>query len=92
MFSRLFGKGREPAAQLPIVRNVTLGRSLKVDPLAWRRFGAEARFSLDRDTLEMTGERQFEFKRSRRGEVLPSGRAGSGSPFALRLYQVDAPR
>jgi hypothetical protein len=45
---------------------------------------------VDRDTMEMTGARQFEFKRSRRGEVLPSGRAGSGSPFSLRLDQVDA--
>jgi len=57
MFSRLFGRGREaPAAQLPVVRNITIGRSLKVDPLAWRRFGADARFSLDRDTLEIVAQ------------------------------------
>jgi len=47
---------------------------------------------VDRDTMEMTGEHELEFKRSRRGEVLPGGRAGSGSPFSLRLQQVDAPR
>jgi hypothetical protein len=57
MFSRLFGRGREaPAAQLPVVRNITIGRSLKVDPLAWRRFGSDVRFSLDRDTLEVVAQ------------------------------------
>jgi hypothetical protein len=56
MFSRLFGKGREPAPQLPVVRNITIGRSLRVDPLAWRRFGADARFALDRDTLEIVAQ------------------------------------
>jgi hypothetical protein len=57
MFDRLFGRGREPAAPaLPVVRNLTLGRSLRVDPLAWRRFGEVARFSLDRDTLEIVAQ------------------------------------
>jgi hypothetical protein len=57
MFDRLFGRGREAAAPaLPVVRNLTLGRSLRVDPLAWRRFGEAARFSLDRDTLEIVAQ------------------------------------
>ena len=43
MFDRLFGRGRAPAAPAPpVVRNITVGRSLRVDPLAWRRFGGEA--------------------------------------------------
>jgi len=55
MFSRLFGKNRE-APGLPVVRNITIGRSLRVDPLAWRRFGSDARFALDRDTLEIVAQ------------------------------------
>ncbi len=58
MLNRLFGR-REPAAPapaLPVVRNVTLGRSLTVDPLAWKQYGAESRFPLDRDTLIVTAQ------------------------------------
>jgi len=55
MFSRLFGKGRE-APVLPVVRNITIGRSVRVDPLAWRRFGSDLRFALDRDTLEIVAQ------------------------------------
>ena len=56
MLSRLFGRKAplEPANALPVVRNVTLGRSLTIDPLAWRQYGAESRFPLDRDTLVIT--------------------------------------
>jgi RNA polymerase sigma factor (sigma-70 family) len=45
---------------------------------------------VDRDTLEMTGQPEFEFKRSRRGKVVPNGHAESGEPFSLRVYPVDA--
>jgi hypothetical protein len=58
MFNRLFGRKAplEPANALPVVRNVTLGRSLTVDPLAWRQYGAESKFPLDRDTLIITAQ------------------------------------
>lgn len=58
MFSRLFGR-HEPAAladALPTIRNVTLGRTVVLDPFAWRRFGDEARFKLDNDTLVITAQ------------------------------------
>ena len=57
MFGRIFGRGGEPAAQaLPLVRNLTIGRTLRVDPLAWRRYGGAARFALDTDVLEITAQ------------------------------------
>ena len=58
MFGKLFGRkgGREPEAALPVVRNVTIGRTVILDPLTWRRFGSETRFALDRDTLEITAQ------------------------------------
>jgi hypothetical protein len=57
MFGKLFGgKNQTPQATLPIVRNVTIGRTVILDPLTWRRFGAETRFALDRDTLEITAQ------------------------------------
>ena len=57
MFGRLFG-GRNGGdrSTLPVIRNVTIGRTLVLDPLAWRRFGTETRFTLDRDTLEITAQ------------------------------------
>jgi hypothetical protein len=57
MFGKLFG-GKDGAARsaLPVIRNVTIGRTVVLDPLAWRRFGAETRFALDRDTLEITAQ------------------------------------
>lgn len=58
MFNRLFGR-KEPAAlanALPVVRNVTLGRSLTIDPLAWRQYGADSKFPLERDTLIITAQ------------------------------------
>lgn len=58
MFNRLFGR-KEPAQlgnALPVVRNVTLGRSLTVDPLAWKQYGADSKFPLDRDTLIITAQ------------------------------------
>jgi hypothetical protein len=57
MFGKLFG-GKDEASSsiLPVIRNVTIGRTVVLDPLAWRRFGAETRFALDRDTLEITAQ------------------------------------
>lgn len=57
MFGKLFGgKDKTPQAALPIVRNVTIGRTVVLDPLTWRRFGSETKFALDRDTLEITAQ------------------------------------
>ncbi len=57
MLRRLFGRNEDPVPPtLPVVRNLTIGRSLRIDPLAWRRLGGEARFALDRDVLEITAQ------------------------------------
>ncbi len=57
MFNRLFGR-KQPLAgtQLPVIRNVTLGRSMMLDPLAWRRFGDALRFPFDGDTLQVVAQ------------------------------------
>jgi len=58
MFRKLFGKDTPKLAPpaLPVVRNVTIGRTVILDPLTWRRFGSETKFALDRDTLEITAQ------------------------------------
>ena len=59
VFRGLFGKGRRGAEQapaLPVVRNITIGRSVRLDPLAWRRLGSTAKFSLDTNTLEIVAQ------------------------------------
>jgi hypothetical protein len=57
ILDKFFGRRPvEAAPSLPVVRNVTIGRTLTVDPLAWRRFGSEARFALDTDTLQITAQ------------------------------------
>lgn len=58
MFTRLFGSGEKaaPAPALAQVRNITVGRTVSLDPLAWRRLGEETRFTLDRDALEITAQ------------------------------------
>jgi hypothetical protein len=58
MFKRLFGSGEvsPPSVTLAEVRNITVGRTVSLDPLAWRRLGDETRFSLDRDALEITAQ------------------------------------
>lgn len=63
MFSKLFGRKSASAAPgLPAIRNITLGRTVWLDSLAWRRFGGEARFTLDRDTLEITAQGLVDLK------------------------------
>jgi len=57
MFGKLFGgKGDTAQPSLPVIRNVTIGRTVVLDPLTWRRFGTETRFGLNRDTLEITAQ------------------------------------
>jgi hypothetical protein len=57
MFGKLFGgKDGDNKAALPVIRNVTIGRTVVLDPLAWRRFAGETKFALDRDTLEITAQ------------------------------------
>lgn len=57
MFGKLFGLGRGRAEESPlaVVRNITIGRTVVLDPLAWRRFSGGP-FTLDRDTLEITAQ------------------------------------
>lgn len=57
IFGKFFGGG-EPVrakAELPVVRNITIGRQVRLDTLAWRRLDAPA-FTLDADTLEITAQ------------------------------------
>lgn len=57
MFDRLFGRKQALAAsQLPAIRNITIGRTVILDPLAWRRFGDERRFPFDGDTLQIVAQ------------------------------------
>ena len=56
IFAKLFGTTPEPPPpELPVVRNVTVGRSVRLDPLAWRRLN-ESSFDLGRDTLDITAQ------------------------------------
>lgn len=56
IWGKLFGGGdAEPSRRVAEVRNVTIGRQVRVDPLAWRTLEG-ATFSLDRDTLEITAQ------------------------------------
>jgi len=58
MFKRLFGSGETtpPPVTLAEVRNITVGRTVSLDPLAWERLGDESHFKLDRDALEITAQ------------------------------------
>lgn len=58
IFRGLFG-GRKDEPQgpaIPVVRNITIGRHVRMDALAWRRLGSETRFSLDTDTLDIVAQ------------------------------------
>ena len=58
MFKKLFGRSDKPArvSRLAMVRNITVGRTVALDPLAWRRLGDETHFTLDRDVLDITAQ------------------------------------
>ena len=61
MFKRLFGQpAPEPTNRLATVRNITVGRTVSLDPLAWRRLGDTTNFSLDRDVLDITAQGHVE--------------------------------
>jgi hypothetical protein len=57
IFKGLFG-GRDSAQDqvIPVVRNITIGRTVRLDPLAWRRLGADTVFKLDTDVLEIVAQ------------------------------------
>lgn len=58
IFRGLFGgrKDEVEAPAIPVVRNITIGRSVRLDPLAWRRLGSEAKFALDTNTLQIVAQ------------------------------------
>lgn len=57
MLRGLFGRRDDAdAPALPVVRNVTIGRTVRIDPLAWRRYGDATRFSLGTDVLEISAQ------------------------------------
>ena len=63
MFKRLFGKpAPEPTNRLATVRNITVGRTVSLDPLAWRRLGDTTQFTLDRDVLDITSQGHVELE------------------------------
>ncbi len=57
IFRSLFGSGSGDSglAALPVVRNITIGRTVRLDTLAWRRLEA-LNFQLTRDTLDITAQ------------------------------------
>lgn len=75
MFDRLFGRKQALVeTELPVIRNVTLGRSVVLDPLAWKRFGDELLFPFDADTLQIVAQGLVEL---------------SGGGFVHRFYTDD---
>ncbi len=58
IFRGLFGgrKGEARASAVPVVRNVTIGRSVRLDPLAWRRYGGDTRVKLNIDVLNIVAQ------------------------------------
>lgn len=57
MFDRLFGRSsRSTEPALPAIRNVTIGRTVVLDPMAWRRFGGALCFPFDSDTLQIVAQ------------------------------------
>jgi uncharacterized protein DUF2491 len=58
IFRGLFG-GRKDGARapaIPVVRNVTIGRSVRLDPLAWRRYGGDTHVKLRVDVLNIVAQ------------------------------------
>lgn len=58
IFRGLFGgrKDATPAPAIPVVRNITIGRSVRLDPLAWRRYGADTKVQLRGDALGIVAQ------------------------------------
>ncbi|WP_367183359.1 DUF2491 family protein [Phenylobacterium sp.] len=58
IFRGLFGgrKDEARAPAVPVIRNVTIGRSVRLDPLAWRRYGADTRVQLRGDALNIVAQ------------------------------------
>lgn len=58
IFRGLFGgrKDEARAPAVPVVRNVTIGRSVRLDPLAWRRYGGDTRVNLRSDVLNIVAQ------------------------------------
>jgi hypothetical protein len=56
IFGSLFGGApRDELPTVAVVRDITIGRQVRLDGLAWRRLTGCA-FTLDRDTLEITAQ------------------------------------
>lgn len=88
IFRGLFGGGRrgaEEAQTLPVVRNITIGRSVRLDPLAWRRLGDAAKFRLDTNTLEIEAQGRIDLGAD--GFV---HRFYTGDDLMLQLVSPDA--
>lgn len=58
IFRGLFGgkKDEARAPAVPVVRNVTIGRSVRLDPLAWRRYGGDTKVELRTDVLNIVAQ------------------------------------
>ena len=58
IFRGLFGGKKDDAHDqvIPVVRNVTIGRTVRLDPLAWRRYGGDTKFALNADVLEIVAQ------------------------------------
>ena len=58
IFRGLFGGKRDDTHDqvIPVVRNVTIGRTVRLDPLAWRRLGSDTKFQLNTDVLEIVAQ------------------------------------
>jgi len=58
IFRGLFGgrKDETRAPAIPVVRNVTIGRSVRLDPLAWRRYGGDTHVKLRVDVLNIVAQ------------------------------------
>ena len=61
IWGKLFGSGEpdKPAATLPVVHQITIGRTVELDTLIWRRLTGAA-FTLDRGTLEIVAQGRIE--------------------------------
>jgi len=58
IFRGLFGgrKDEARAPAIPVVRNVTIGRTVRLDPLAWRRYGGDTKVELRTDVLNIVAQ------------------------------------